>query len=259
MDEDVFRLYSKYYDLLYRDKDYAAEAAYVARALRNAMPSARELLEFGSGTGHHGRLLASMGFSIRGVERSKSMVAMANAEAPSSAAHINGRFQCRQGDLRTVMLDCLFDSVISLFHVVSYQTQNADLLATFANASRHLRPGGIFLFDVWHGPAVLRERPSVRVKRIEDEATCLTRIAEPELNVNAGVVTVRYTIFAESKEDGRLTKFCEDHRMRYLFPVEIDLLANQTGFGVERSEEFLTGEAPSEGTWGVMYMLRKRT
>ena len=153
----------------------------------------------------------------------------------------------------------LFDSVISLFHVVSYQTQNADLLATFANASRHLRLGGIFLFDVWHGPAVLRERPSVRVKRIEDEATCLTRIAEPELNVNAGVVTVRYTIFAESKEDGRLTKFREDHRMRYLFPVEIDLLANQTGFEVERSEEFLTGEAPSEGTWGVMYMLRKRT
>ena len=258
MEEDIFQLYSKYYDLLYREKDYAAEAAYVARTLRNAMPSARELLEFGSGTGRHGRLLVLEGFAIWGVERSKSMVAMANAEAPSSPAHVNGRFRCRQGDIRTVQLGCLFDSVISIFHVVSYQTRNADLLATFANASQHLTPGGIFLFDVWHGPAVLRERPSVRVKRIEDETTCLTRIAEPELNVNAGVVTVRYTILAESKEDSRLTKFCEDHRMRYLFPVEIDLLASQTGFEVERSEEFLTGQVPSESTWGVMYILRKR-
>ena len=71
MEEDVFQLYSKYYDLLYRDKDYAAEAAYVARTLRNAIPSARELLEFGSGTGRHGRLLALRGFSVVGVERSK--------------------------------------------------------------------------------------------------------------------------------------------------------------------------------------------
>ena len=58
----------------------------------------------------------------------------------------------------------------------------------------------------------------------------LTRIAEPELDANAGVVTVRYTMFAESKADGRLTTFGEDHRMRYLFPAEIALLADQTGF-----------------------------
>jgi hypothetical protein len=46
--------------------------------------------------------------------------------------------------------------------------------------------------------------------------------------------------------------------MRFLFPVEVDLLARQTGFEVETAEEFLTGRPPSERTFGVFYLLRKR-
>ena len=52
-----------------------------------------------------------------------------------------------------------FDAVIALFHVVSYQTTEHDLRATFATAARHLNPGGVLLFDVWHGPAVLAQQP----------------------------------------------------------------------------------------------------
>ena len=88
-------------------------------------------------------------------------------------------------------------------------------------------------------------------------ATRLTRIAEPELDSQNSVVRVRYTILAESKHDGRLTTVREDHYMRYFFPTEINLLAHQTGFTVERSEGFLTGRMPSEATWGVAYLLRK--
>ncbi len=117
---------------------------------------------------------------------------------------------------------------------------------------------GSFFFDVWHGPAVLWERPIVRVKRVEDENTRLTRIAEPKLDINAGVVTVNYTILAESKRDGKLTTFTEDHHMRYLFPSEIQFLAQQSGFSILRTEEFLTGKAPSESSWGVAYLLQKR-
>ncbi len=257
MSDDVFQRYSAYYDLLYRDKDYDAEAAYIGRTLRTADPAARELLEFGSGTGKHGRLLAAQGFEIFGVERSADMVAAAHAAAEVSPTG-HGRFDSRQGDICTVDAGRTFDAVISLFHVVSYQTSNADARQTFANAARHLRAGGIFLFDIWHGPAVLGERPAVRVKRVEDETTRLTRIAEPELDLNASVVTVRYTMLAESKADGALTTFTEEHRMRYFFPTEIDLLASETGFDVVRSEEFLTGKAPSDKTWGTAYLLRKR-
>ena len=81
MDEDVFQRYGDYYDLLYRDKDYEAEADYVARTLRSADPTVRKLLEFGSGAGGHGRLLARHGFDVFGVERSESMVRAAQHAA----------------------------------------------------------------------------------------------------------------------------------------------------------------------------------
>jgi SAM-dependent methyltransferase len=255
---DVFQSYSVYYDLLYCDKDYVVEADYVAQTLCAADSTLRDLLEFGSGTGRHGRLLAERGFDVFGVERSESMVTAAHKSPPPPCKAGSGSFECIQGDIRTVKLDRIFDAVVSLFHVVSYQTRNSDVLQTFSNAARHLRLGGLFLFDVWHGPAVLSERPSVRVKRLEDVNTRLTRIAEPELDTNASVVTVRYTMLAESKIDCRLTTFQEEHRMRYFFPVEIGLLAEQTGFSLERNEEFLTGQTPSERTWGVTYLLRKR-
>jgi SAM-dependent methyltransferase len=256
VDEEVFQRYSEYYNLLYRDKDYEAEADYVARILRSVSPNARKLLEFGSGTGRHGRYLAERGFDVFGIERSEAMVAEAHRLADSSS-HTGGSFDCQKGDIKTVELDRVFDAVISLFHVVSYQTCNEDLVATFGNAARHLDAGGVFFFDTWYGPAVLRERPSVRVKRTEDANVRLTRIAEPDLDVKAGVVTVNYTVLAESKIDGRLTTFREVHRMRYLFPSEVEFLATQTGFRLEHSEQFLTGLAPSEASWGVAYLLRK--
>ena len=74
-----FEKYAAFYDLLYRDKDYAAEADYVARRIRSILPEARSLLEFGSGTGRHGRLLAAMGFDVHGIERSREMVSVARA------------------------------------------------------------------------------------------------------------------------------------------------------------------------------------
>jgi SAM-dependent methyltransferase len=169
----------------------------------------------------------------------------------------SGSFDCINGDIRRLALNRSYDAVIALFHVVSYQTTNDDVQSLFASAARHLGPSGVFFFDVWHGPAVLHQRPSVRVKRVEDDTRRLTRVAEPELDTNASVVTVRYTMMAESKTDGQHATFQETHRMRYFFPQEVALLAGHAGFQVEHAEEFLSARAPSEATWGVAYILRK--
>ena len=258
MSDDIFQRYSAYYDLLYRDKDYTAEAEYIGRTLRVAAPNTRSILEFGSGTGRHACLLATDGFEVVGIERSPSMVSKAKQAAEGLHKDERGKFECAQGDIRDYEAGRLFDSVISIFHVVSYQTHNCDVLQTFANANRHLRPKGLFLFDVWHGPAVISERPSVRVKQVEDDNVRLYRIAEPVTDHTSGVVSVRYTLLAESKSDGSLNSFIEEHKMRYFSPTEIHLLADQTGFDVIRTEEFLSGNTLSEHTWGAAYLLQKR-
>ena len=53
--------YSRDYDLLYRDKDYKAEVGYIDRLVKLQRVVGNQLLEFGSGTGKHGRLLSQKG------------------------------------------------------------------------------------------------------------------------------------------------------------------------------------------------------
>ena len=71
----VFDEYARYYDLLYQDKDYQAEADYVAALIRRFHPDAQSILEMGSGTGKHARLLADRGYKVHGIERSPEMLA----------------------------------------------------------------------------------------------------------------------------------------------------------------------------------------
>jgi SAM-dependent methyltransferase len=256
MTGEVFGDYSAYYDLLYRDKDYRSEVDYVVRTLRGVNPHVRTLLEFGSGTGRHGRLLAQDGFRVLGIERSRSMLSRAQATS-SVLSDTGGSFECKLGDLRDVQLDRTCDAVIALFHVISYQTSDEDLADAFGNAARHLSPAGVFLFDVWHGPAVLAQRPSIREVRMEDETLRLTRLCEPALDTCSRTVAVRYTLSVEDKATGQITSLQEDHRLRYFFPEEVTLLAERAGFRIERCEEFLTARAVSTDTWGVAYLLRK--
>ena len=252
-----FQKYSAFYDLLYRDKDYAAEAAYVAQTIRKAIPHARTILELGSGTGRHGRLLAAMGFDVHGIERSPEMVFFARAASCPPCSETDGSFSCEVGDICTAHLGRTFDAVISLFHVMSYQTTNQSLQAAFQVATDHLKPGGLFLFDVWHGPAVLSQGPSERVKEVADERYRVKRTARPELDTNRSTVKVVYQMNCEDLMSGENVQFSEEHLMRYVFPTEVDLLAQNCGLRKVMTEEFLTGEPSSPSTWSVIYGLQR--
>ena len=46
----AFAAYARYYDLLYRDKDYAGETEFIVQAINSFSGGAEDFLEFGSGT-----------------------------------------------------------------------------------------------------------------------------------------------------------------------------------------------------------------
>lgn len=252
----VFDSYSRYYDLLYRDKDYAGESAYVAAQLKRRAPRATRILELGCGTGAHAEHLARMGFSVHGVDRSESMLARAAARRSGPAADVAARLAFGAGDVRAVRTGDHYDAVISLFHVMSYQATNADLQAAFATAAAHLQPGGLFLFDFWYGPAVLDQRPETRVKRLEDDAIRVTRIAEPVLHDAEGAVDVNYTVFIEDKAGGGVRQVHETHRMRYLFLPELALLRGGL-FTEVATLAWLSEDRPSSASWSGFQVLAK--
>jgi SAM-dependent methyltransferase len=257
----VFGAYSRYYNLLYKDKDYAGEAEYISALIRRHHPHARSLLDLGCGTGKHALLLAEKGYQVTGVDLSAEMLAAANArlseatEAEAAARVASGRApKFSQGDIRSVRLHEKFDAVVSLFHVMSYQSTNLDLKAALSTAAEHLAPGGLFIFDCWYGPAVLSHRPEVRIKRLEDERVSVTRLAEPVLHPNQNLVDVNYDVLVKDKQTGQLEELRETHRMRYLFAPEVELLLESCGLQLKESEEFMGGPSLGFDSWTAVFV-----
>lgn len=254
----VFDEYARYYDLLYQDKEYQAEANYLVDLIRSFHPKARTILEMGSGTGIHASLLAKQGFSVHGVERSPEMLARSQSLLHKTNDSERDRLSFTQGDIRNIRLSQRFDVAISLFHVISYQIRNEDVVGAFQTAREHLEPGGIFIFDVWYGPAVLTDRPTVRIKRMANEEFQITRLAEPVVHPNENRVDVHYHIFIREKSSSAVKELRETHRMRYYFKPEIELLARLTGLNLLHSEEWLTGAPIGWTTWGGCFCLKAR-
>ena len=245
----VFDAYARYYDLLYQDKDYVAEAEFIATQLRRHQTVAKHVLELGCGTGIHAEYLARKGFHVHGIDLSAEMLAKAEVRKASLPPDIATRLSFSQGDVRTVRTGTQYDAVISLFHVMSYQNSNADLAAAFETAKLHLRQGGVFMFDYWYGPAVLLQKPEVRVKRLGDEYIDVLRIAEPVMHFAENVVDVNYSVIIKTKSTGEVRQLNETHSMRYLFLPEIPLLPNDGEWGNWTHTSWLKDVAPSEQDW----------
>lgn len=149
-----------------------------------------------------------------------------------------------------------YDAVISLFHVMSYQNSNQDIMAAFQAARRALDQGGIFLFDVWYGPGVLSDKPAVRVKEIEDDHNKLVRVARPVMHDKENVVEVCYEVFVINKGTG-VTKVIEEvHDMRYFFRPELEFYLGKSGFELIENIDCQTLSETSYSSWTSYFIAR---
>ncbi|MES2650177.1 MAG: class I SAM-dependent methyltransferase [Bacteroidota bacterium] len=245
-----FKLYSQYYDLLYVDKDYNAEVNYVDYLIKTYKPNSKSILELGAGTGKHAFLLAGKGYDILGLERSAHMVAIANKEE-------NPHVKFVVADITDFKLDQSFDVATSLFHVISYLTDNKSLIQTFKNVHQHLNKDGLFIFDVWHSSAVNHQIPEKRTKKLQNDTIEVLRKANPIIYSEINVVEVDYDITITNLKDQTSEQIFEKHPMRHFSKPEIEILAYAIGFELLHTEEFETKVTPSTETWGVCYILKK--
>ncbi len=255
----VFGAYSRYYNLLYKDKDYSGEAEYVHNLMQKYMPGAKKILDLGCGTGKHDILLAQKGYSVTGVDISVEMISHAkDYQSQTANKNLSSNLEFTHGDIRTIRFNRTFDVVISLFHVMSYQTTNEDIKSVVSTAKRHLTSGGVFIFDCWYGPAVLTDRPVVRTKRLEDEAISVVRIAEPVMHPNENLVDVNYHVIIKDKAADAYEEVKETHTMRYLFEPEVREFLKTEDIEIVDFSEFVTGSKPGFNTWGVCFVGKVR-
>lgn len=246
----VFKDYSRYYDLLYSDKDYYQEVEYIHQLIQKECPGASSILNLGCGTGKHDLLLAEKGYTIIAVDLSETMIQI--AEVNSSHPYIK---YC-VGDVRSFKSDQTFDVVLSLFHVVSYQTENIDLIHTFKTAKNHLKEGGAFIFDCWYGPGVLVDPPQHKFKEVENNELRILRETTPVLHESENCVDVRFDINIADKVKLENFNISELHKMRYLFLPEIKLISDLCDLEFIRYSKWMENDEPTMGDWYIVTILK---
>lgn len=251
--ESTFKKYSKFYDLLYKDKNYQQEVDYVDGLMKSNANDIKSILDLGCGTGIHAEMLYDKGYDICGVDLSQEMLDEAVKNAKKNAKNIE--YIC--SNITELNINKKYDVVTSLFHVISYLNSNEELLKAFKNIKNHLNDGGLFIFDFWYGPGVLTDKPATRIKRVEDEDVKCVRLTESTLYSNLNCVDVNFELFISDKKTNETDITKETHRMRYFFDTELELICDIVGFRIKQKFQWLTFDEPNFDSWYAVWVLEK--
>ena len=249
---EVFKDYAYYYNAFYQDKDYRVEAKQANDLLKKYGKDIHTIINYGCGTGKHDVEFSKLGYQCTGIDISQLMIDIAQENARKEKVNIDFSV----ADIRTYESSRKYDAVISLFHVMSYQNSNEDILLTFASVRKALNKDGLFLFDVWYGPGVLTDKPTIRIKEVEDDKYKLIRIARPIIYDKTNIVDVCYEVIVIDKESNETKEIEEVHNMRYFFRPELELFLKKSGFELIDNIDCKTLKETDFNSWTSYFIAR---
>lgn len=210
------------YDELYETELVDTDAAVSRLAL---LAGGGPVLEFGIGTGRLALSLAASGLEVHGVEASEEMVEQLRRKPGGDAVAVT------VGDFALVQAGRDFALVVVAFNTIFALPDQQAQVDCFANAARHLRPGGTFVVEAWvpdlaefrHNRLV---RPRIhRSDRVSIEVVTLDPVAQ--------MMETTQTVL---DHDG-VRLYPANHR--YAWPAELDLMAQLAGLRLaERWEDW---------------------
>lgn len=143
--QTAFQSIAPYYDLLMRDVPYKGWVEYLHQILDSRGFNPRRILDLACGTGSVSEILTSFGYEVVGVDLSQPMIERARKKASEKGLQIEYHVQ------NAANLEVFgegFDLCVSLFDSLNYIIDRTDLATTVKRVYEHLRPGGLFIFDI---------------------------------------------------------------------------------------------------------------
>lgn len=250
MDNKAFdEKYAKYYDLFNTGKDYSEEVGFLEAIFKKYGIYVRDILDLGCGTGIHAQTLSLKGYDVLGLDLSPYMIKIADSRK-------NEKTEFMIGDMSDFELDRKFDVCISMFAAFGYLTKNEQIKSCLNCIKRHVKKGGLFIFDVWNGLGVIRELPSSRTKETESGNFKIKRTSFPNLNSFNHLCGVKFDVKV-FENNSLIDSYEENHSMRFFFPQEIKKYLEDAGFDVlEICDTFKIGTEVNENNWNMCVIAR---
>jgi SAM-dependent methyltransferase len=196
------------------------------------LAGAGRALEFAIGTGRVAVPLAARGVSVTGIELSRPMIDRLHAKVDEATIPVV------VGDMATAVAPGRYTLVYLVFNTISNLLTQAEQVACFRNAARHLTPGGRFVIELWVPD--LRRLPPGQPAVVWHSAPGAISLDTYDV-LNQQVVSHHFT-FDETRQ-ARVGR--SPHR--YIWPAELDLMAQLAGFELEaRHADWRGGEFTDE-------------
>ncbi len=183
-----------------------------------ALANGGRVLEFAIGTGRVAIPLAERGVSVTGIELSQPMVDRLRAKVGEETIPVV------MGDMATATAPGTYTLVYLVFNTISNLLTQAEQVACFRNAARHLAPGGRFVIEL--GVPGLRRLPPGQPGVVFAAEPGYVGVDGYDL-LHQHLVSYHFR-FGEGRE---ARVFSSPHR--YIWPAELDLMAQLAGMELE--------------------------
>ena len=240
-----------YVDSTYYDFEYGSRLVdaywYVERYLEAEGP----VLELGVGTGRIAVRAARKGATVVGLDRAWAMLVKAAGRKRTLPRGRVAHLQLVRGDMRQFALDARFAVISCPFNAFQHMYTRADAEACLTCVRAHLRPDGLFIFDIlmpdleyFRRPA--NERfPGARFRH-PSYGTDYAFSEQSSFDPVSQICHMRFYYDRVDKatkgSDGGPPSLCIQLSHRYFFPAELEALLHHNGFEVlERYGDFAGG------------------
>jgi SAM-dependent methyltransferase len=175
-------------------------------------------LEFAIGTGRVAVPLSQRNVPVAGIEFSAAMIAELRAKVDEATIPVV------LGDMASATVPGSYSLVYLVYNTISNLLTQAEQVACFRNAARHLSSGGRFVIELWV-PELRKLPPGQQAVVWHSEAGYIGLDTYDVLNQQVVSHHVRFG------EGAQAEVFRSPHR--YIWPAELDLMARLAGFALE--------------------------
>jgi SAM-dependent methyltransferase len=177
------------------------------------------VLEFGVGTGRIALPLAQRGLDVWGFDGSSEMLERLK-EKPGG-----NKVTTICGDFESATAHGEFDLVILLVNTIYAMPTQDDQVKCFANASRHLAPGGRFVVEAWVPDPPRGDGLALKPRRL---GRGFAGLILEDHDAARQILSTNQIVIGEN---GQVLCFPIVHR--YAWPAELDLMARLNGMRLE--------------------------
>jgi SAM-dependent methyltransferase len=224
----AYESFAKVYDRLMADMPYGAWLDYLEQCIQRRIKQpnvARSIVDLGCGTGSLSLPLARKGYQVIGIDCAPEMLAIAEHKRLTNADKCPlNNLQFMELDMCDLQLSEPVDVMFSFCDSMNYVTDEERFLQLLQNVYEHLRPNGLFVFDV-HLETTFHQYAEEQPFVLDDSDIAYIWTCDYQ----APLIEHHLTIFTEI-DGNHFQRIEEWHQQRYWSPQWLHEKLAQTGF-----------------------------